>query len=230
MILNIFFMIVLWLSMLFSLIFLIPAILLIPFPLLRNRYVRLITGNWSFYLLRFFGIRIKVTGKENLPDNGNFIIVSNHQGNMDIPVMLAVSPYKVSFIAKKEVLYLPFFNLWFFALGCLAIDRKKTFAARRKINKFLTAKRKNPVLIFPEGTRSRGPKAGKFKTGGLLGIYKAGVKVIPMKIDGSYRLYEENSRIRKGVITVEILPQVEKYQQQGMSFTDFVTLLEKKLT
>jgi hypothetical protein len=43
-------------------------------------------------------------------------------------------------------------------------------------------------------------------------------------------LYEENRRIRKGIISVDILPQVEKYQQQGMSFTDFVSLLEKKLT
>jgi 1-acyl-sn-glycerol-3-phosphate acyltransferase len=211
-----------------SLVLFIPYLFILPFRRAKDHYVSFITGGWSYYMLRIGGIKIKTSGNINIPDHGNFIAVSNHQSSLDIPLMLAVIPFKVSFISKKEVLFLPFFNIWFFALGCLSIDRKKPIAARRKIEAFLARKRYNPVLLFPEGTRSKGSKAGRFKTGGLLNVFNQKIKVLPVRIDGSYKSFEEKGHISAGIINVHFLPVVEPDEEKD--FSEFVKNLEKKLS
>ncbi len=219
---------VLWLTMALSLILFIPYLFILPFQNAKNRYVSFITGRWSYFMLRIGGIRIKTYGNTNIPAEGNFITVSNHQSSLDIPIMLAVIPFRVSFISKKEVLFLPFFNIWFFALGCLSIDRKKPMAARKKIEAFLGNKRNNPVLLFPEGTRSKGPIAGRFKTGGLLNVFESKTKVLPVRIDGSYKLYEQKGHISAGTVNIHFLPVIEP--GEGMEFSGFVKQLETQLS
>jgi len=47
------------------------------------------------------------------------------------------------------------------------------------------------LLIFPEGTRSKGPEMGEFKAGAFKFAEKAKVPILPVTIDGSYRFFEE---------------------------------------
>ncbi len=178
-------------------------------------------------MLKIGGIRILQTGKENIPGEGDYVIISNHQSSLDIPLMLAAFPHRVSFISKKEVLFLPFFNIWFFALGCLSIDRAKPMAARRKISDFLKRRIHNPVLLFPEGTRSKGPHTRKFKTGGLSHVYKQKKKVLPVHIGGSFKLYEQPGHISPGEVEINIFESVKP--EDFPSFNEFVSFLEKKL-
>ena len=61
------------------------------------------------------------------------------------------------------------------------------------------------MLIFPEGTRSKGHNMGKFKNGSLKMAIKLDAPIVPITIDGSYKILEEhNGWLRKGVISVVI--------------------------
>jgi 1-acyl-sn-glycerol-3-phosphate acyltransferase len=125
---------------------------------------------------------------------------------MDIPVLMTLFPWPLSFVAKKELLKAPIINLWILALDCVILDRQKPFDSFRRISERLQKKGKNPVIIFPEGTRSRGKNEGKWKQGGIKLIKEAGIPIVKVKIEGSYKIWEENARISPADVWVEIYP------------------------
>ena len=69
------------------------------------------------------------------------------------------------------------------------------------------------VVIFPEGTRSKGPQMNEFKPGAFKPALKAGVPVVPFVINGTYKCFEEPGRLTKAPVTVTILPPV--YPEEG---------------
>ena len=196
----------LWLSLLLS------TILFIVFPLFllpgtkkfRRKYISFWTRNWSRMAISLSGSKVIAEGIENIPVKGSFAIISNHQGYMDIPVLISVFPGPLSFVAKKEILYLPFLNFWLLAQECIWIDRKKPLRSYRKIEKRLRDRPGNPLIIFPEGTRSRSAEEKPWKQGGLRLLERAGIPVVYVKIMGTYKIWEEKNRIMPAEIHVKI--------------------------
>ena len=72
----------------------------------------------------------------------------------------------------------------------------------------------HPKAIFPEGTRSRGEKMGPFKPGSILMAAKAGVTIVPVTINGTYKLWEENKRIVPAELYLTVHQSIET---KGMS-------------
>ena len=203
---TVFFFTIMWFSLLVSLLIFIPYLfLLLP---VMNRfqkvYIYFWTSLWARMILRLSGSKIKVQGKENIPVSPSFAIISNHQGYMDIPVLMSIFPYPLSFVAKKELLKVPIINFWLLALDCIMIDRLKPHSSYRKIAFRIRKKDGNPVILFPEGTRSKGAEAGKWKMGGLKLVEESGISKILVTIDGSYKIWEENRRIRATEVKVSI--------------------------
>ena len=64
-------------------------------------------------------------------------------------------------------------------------------------------------MIFPEGTRSKGPEPGSFKRGAFKLATKPGVPIIPVSLNGSYKMYEETGIMKGARIDVKIHPPVE---------------------
>ncbi len=201
-----------WLSLFLSI------ILFIPFPVFflgnmkkaKRKYIWFCAHNWSRFALFLSGSELIVDGTENIPNEPHFVILSNHQGFMDIPILLAVFPYPVSFVAKKELLGIPLINLWLLSLECLTIDRAKPIKAQNKISKRLKQENKNPLVIFPEGTRSRSEAEGSRKKGGINLVQKSGIPVLYVRISGSYKIYEERGRIQPSQVKVKITENYEK--------------------
>jgi len=134
-------------------------------------------------LKNFFGF--KITGSENLPERGPFIVASNHVSYAD-PVVVGVACYTVPiiFMAKKELFQSPILGSWVKAVGCIPIERdSKSFTPlKRAIGKLREGK---AVGIFPEGTRSRDGKMQKSQPGiGFLAA-KCGVPIIPIYVSGT---------------------------------------------
>lgn len=209
---TVFFFFILWLSLLVSL------ILFLPFPLFfagrlnktRRKYVWFCTHNWARFAVFLSGSKIKAKGRDKIPGTLPFVILSNHQGLMDIPVLMAVFPHPLSFVAKKELLNVPFINLWIISLQSLTIDRKKPFRAHKKISDRLGSENKNPLIIFPEGTRSRSQKEGTRKKGGIDLVERSGMPVVYVRINGTYKIWEEYGKIRPAEIDVKISRNYEK--------------------
>ena len=99
--------------------------------------------------------RVKVEGENNLPDEGAFIVASNHISNAD-PVILAVSVKnrrKIRFMAKKELFEKKFLARLLGGLGAFAVDRKRADVASIR-HAVATLEKGEHVGIFPEGTRN----------------------------------------------------------------------------
>lgn len=209
---TIFFFSLLWLSLLFSI------LLFIPFPFLRipglrkykQDYVAFCTGKWAELTLFLSGSAVEVEGRENIPHKTPFVIISNHQGYMDIPVLMKVFPDPLSFITKKELLRVPIINLWILALECINIDRKKPLTSYRKISERLHKPGGNPILLFPEGTRSRGKEQKPWKKAGMDVIKGVDIQRVYVQVDGTYRIWEEKNRIHPARVKVSIVKKHEE--------------------
>jgi len=199
-------------TFLMSIVFLIPYLffLLIRSRNLVRKYVACVTGIWARNIIFMTGSRVRVSGMENLPDSDEICLIGNHQGNIDVPLVLGYIPRRTGFIAKKELRKVPALNLWMIALNCIFIDRKNARKSLAGIHRGISRiKEGNTLAIFPEGTRSRGPRMNPFKTGNLKLIARAGVTIVPLTLNGTYRVFEENHRIRSSRITLHIHPAIQ---------------------
>jgi len=160
-------------------------------------------------LMDLAGVDFQVEGKENLPE-GPALYMGNHQGAFDavIPI-LHLGPIK-SVIMKKEIEKVPFAGWMLRFFGCIFLDRSSLKASMKCITDVETELcRGGSVAVFPEGTRSRGPVMGSFKSGTARSAVRAGVPIVPFAVDGSYHCFEDKKRIAPGIIRVSILPSVE---------------------
>ncbi len=160
---------------------------------------------WAGSLNAVTGSRVRVEGLERIPREGPVCLVGNHQGNWDIVLVLALVPRTVGFIAKSQGLYIPLVNLWIAALDSVFIDRKNVRKAMRSIDRGVGKIRAGKALmVFPEGTRSRGPSMGAFRPGAFKLATRAGAPIVPVTVDGTYRLWEERKRIGRGELLFRV--------------------------
>ena len=197
-----------WLYMIFSIILSVPLIVLFLLPgskKIRDRYIHFTAGTWAKSLLNVAGAAITVAGRDNLPHTGRICFVANHQGAFDIPIILSTLPGPIGFIAKKELALLPIVNIWMRGLGCIFINRSNRRAALESIEKGIQRLKSGRfMIIFPEGTRSRGPHMNTFKPGSLKLPIRSQAFIVPITISGSYRLKELYGRIQPAEVTVTI--------------------------
>lgn len=107
----------------------------------------------GFYMLRFKLVyRLEVQGKENVPKNNQYIVCPNHLSTLDPPLIGAVMPRPVSFMAKEELFNNVFMRWWLNWLGAFAVNREKLAVSTIKTAKSIS--KTNWVLgLFPQGSR-----------------------------------------------------------------------------
>lgn len=153
---------------------------------------------WARSLIKFAGVKVVTTGEEKIPSEKSVLFVSNHQGNFDIPLLLGYIDKPKAFIAKIELLKLPLIRTWMTHMKCVFMDRSDIRQSLQVINQAADhLKAGYSMVIFPEGTRSKGKTLGEFKPGSLKLALKAGVPIVPITIRGSYKIMEENGFIIK---------------------------------
>jgi 1-acyl-sn-glycerol-3-phosphate acyltransferase len=174
----------------------------------RDSLAHAIARKWAQTAIGYNGSEIRVRGIENVPASGGVLFIANHQSNFDIPILVGFVPRDKGFIAKKELLKIPFFSMWMRYIGCVFIDRKDT---RQTLNRLNDAAEKlktgHSLVIFPEGTRSNDGSVGHFKTGSLKIAFRANVPIVPVTIKGSMNIMPKGtSLIRSANVEVIISP------------------------
>lgn len=172
----------------------------------KDRLVKNIAVNLVNRLSKLARIKYDVSGSENIPD-GPVLYVANHQGFLDMAVMLGKMKEPCAFMAKKEAEKIPLLSTWMKHLGCVFVDRENARAAVKALDEAnaLVASGKS-MVIFPEGTRSKSDNVGEFKNGAFRIAKNTGVPIVPVAIDGSYKAWDEKHRITPTTIRVKILP------------------------
>lgn len=170
------------------------------------------TALWVDRVIDIFDLTVNISGKENVPDNGPCVFISNHEGYGDLVVLFkALEGRQIGFIAKDALENVPYFGKWIKAIRGVFIKRGNTREALKSIQAGVdTLKDGFSLVIFPEGTRSRGPRMAEFKAGSFKLATKAKVPIVPITINGSYDLFETRSIITGGaVIDVVIHPAID---------------------
>ncbi len=151
---------------------------------------------WAKAAIAATGSRLLVSGLEAIPKNEGVCFVGNHPGDFDLLVALATIPRPFGFTAKKEVLFMPMIGFWVWILGGVLIDRKNTGKAYKAIVAGAERIRLGgAMIIFPEGTRSRGDCLLPFRAGAMKLATLSDAPIVPVAIRGSWRVWEERSRI-----------------------------------
>ena len=164
---------------------------------------------WARGVVFITGCSMTVEGRENIPKEGGVCFVSNHVGVFDIILNLAYIGRPFGFIAKKELLFLPFINIWIYILGGLFIDRKNIRKAIKTINHGISKIQKGGnMLIFPEGTRSKGRGLLPFKSGAVKLATSSLAPIVPIAIKGSYDVFEIDFRVHAVPVSIVFSPPI----------------------
>ena len=167
----------------------------------EREYILKSTRKWGNYILQTFCIDLQVDGRENIPEKGPVVFVSNHQGYADIAITCAaLDKFQFGFVAKDDLTKVPFYGKWIGNIRSVFIKRNDSRESLKAISEGIDLIEKGfSLLIFPEGTRSRGGPMGEFKKGSLRLATKPGVPVIPISISGTSRIFEEQGYIKNGI-------------------------------
>ncbi len=159
---------------------------------------------WSPVLMWAGGATLRVIGRENLPDKGPLVFVSNHQSTIDIPALFMAVPFDFRFVAKKVLRHVPFLGWYMRWANFVFIDRSNKKAAIASLDEAGQRIRSGiNIMMFAEGTRSDTLEILPFKKGPFALAMNAGVPIVPVTIEGSGRLMPKNSwNITPGEITV----------------------------
>ncbi len=144
---------------------------------------------WSRDNLWLSRARVEIEGLEHLDRDRPQILAANHSGLHDILSLSANLPIQFRWVAKKSLFRVPFMGWHMRRSGYIPIDRENPREAAKSIIEAASVIRSGVhAIAFPEGTRSRTGDLGTFRSGAFALALKTGVPLVPVTLEGSYRV------------------------------------------
>ncbi|WP_263368209.1 lysophospholipid acyltransferase family protein [Edaphobacter bradus] len=165
--------------------------------------------------VRAAGIRIEVTGRENVPSGRPCIFMCNHVSNLDPPVVVPLLPGRSSVLLKKELMKIPILGRAMLLAKFVPVERggKRDAAQASVVAAGEALKSGLNMVVFPEGTRSRDGRLQAFKKGPFYLAMETQAPVVPIVISGTQTMMKKGSAaITPGVARVRFLPAIEPSQ------------------
>ena len=201
------------------------AILGLPCLMLPRKYTAKLINFWSKLMLSFFknfdGLDWDVQGIEHIP-NGPFVVASKHQSIWDTIFFTAFFS-DAAMVLKRAIILIPFYGLHAIKAKMIWLDRKGHSKALKKlIKQGKNCKKQNrPIVIFPEGTRSKVGQKNIYKPG-ITALYKfLNIPCIPVALNSGIFWDTKGLKRNKGKIIVKFIKPIEP----GLGRNEF----EKKL-
>lgn len=162
---------------------------------------------WCRGVLKTAGIKVTMTGQENIPMDRPCVFVANHRSLFDFFFLLLMPNGPMPLVAKIEIEKVPFIRQWMKLLHCMFIDREDAKQSLKILAEAqdLITKGYN-VGIFPEGTRYKGEEGGMgtFLSGSFRVAVKTGAPVVPVVIYNSRAIMESKKHLGVYATDVEI--------------------------
>jgi 1-acyl-sn-glycerol-3-phosphate acyltransferase len=199
------------------------VLLLFTFPFaLSTRWKLLQT--WVHFILWWLRVTCRLThevsGTGNIP-SGAAIVFSKHQSTWETIALQQIFPMQV-WVAKRELLWIPFFGWGLALMKCIAIRRGSGRAAIRQ----LVAQGKERldegiwIVIFPEGTRIPPGQTGHYRIGGAILAEHSGYPIVPVAHNAGEYWSRRSFIKRPGVIQVRIGKPIESTDKSAQQLLD----------
>ena len=186
---------------------------------------------WAWTLMKLGGIKLEISGRENLPRNETVVYMANHQSDIDWPIIFRAIPGEYLFLAKKELFDVPVFGSYMRIQKYIPIERdsiRKSFKTYKNIVTLIESG--NSIVIYPEGTRSYNRGLQKFKSFSFAFLQDARVRVVPVAIDGSIDIQKKGSPlISPGKVKVTILPPISFDDIYNLDAREFCSIASSRV-
>ncbi len=199
-------------------------------------FYRKVTTVYCQAILSILRMRLHITGMEQLPTQGRFLLVCNHLHILDPVLLLACFPKsQLAFISKRENDNMFIIGKLMHKLLCQPINRENDREALRTILRCISILKedKASIMVFPEGYTSLDGKLHHFRSGAFKIAQKANVPIVVCAIQNTQHVFHNFLRLRstpvelhlagvippealKGVTTVEIGQQVHTMMAQAL--------------
>lgn len=186
-----------WAMIVFVSTMLVAFIFYLPCYLMKEphaaRWHRSVSQVWMAVFLFLTGCSFEVKGLNNYDKKTNYIVVSNHNSFMDVPLTTPYMPNANKTIAKKGLSNIPIFG-WIYSLGSILVDRKDDKSRHKSYNEMKNVLQLGlDMVIYPEGTRNRTDKPLKaFYDGAFRLAVDTGKPIIPAVIFNTRKVLPAN--------------------------------------
>lgn len=177
----------------------------------------LISRRWArgilWALRAICDIKLEVKGSEHIQQDQKYIIASKHQSVWETVIFHIIFDSPI-FVLKKELLSVPLFGKFLTGMGMIAVDREAGASALKKmiVDVKDALDHNQPVIIFPEGTRTEPGKKVDYQPGvaALYGNKSIDADVLPVALNSGVCWPRSSSRKKTGTVVVSIMPPIRK--------------------
>ncbi len=135
--------------------------------------------------------RWRVIGSERIPEKGAIVFASNHASFLDPPLVGCGTRREASYLARESLFRFPIIGSLLRAINALPVDRggRSPRGLKSILDRLAQGE---PVVLFPEGTRTDTGALLPARSGVGLTVVKSGAIVVPVRIFGSFEAYNRS--------------------------------------
>ena len=176
-------------------------------------------------------VDLQVTGLENIPEEGGFMMYANHQGLFDVVAMAATCPVPISAVLKQELRDVPLLKQIMLCTYSYPMDRSDVRQSLKVIQAVTRDVKEDGrrFIIFPEGTRSkRGNVMGEFHGGSFRCAVKAKCPILPIAFIDSFKPLDEKGS-RPLTVQMHYLPVIPYEEFKDLDTVELAALVKSRI-
>lgn len=169
--------------------------------------------NFAKFCMKVLRVNLVIEDQANLAKvdwSRPVFVMGNHGSYADIPISFLALERTVGFVAKRELVFIPFLGFWMKAIGCIFVNRGSRDVGK-VVREAVQKSMKNVprIYVFPEGTRSKNGKLSPFKSGGFRFATESDAIVLPIVIKGSHAIWEARKSSAPCTAYVKVLEPLD---------------------
>lgn len=175
-------------------------------------------------------VDMTVTGQENIPTEGGFMLYANHQGMFDVLAIAATCHRPIGAVLKKELYDIPFLHQIVLCTKSFAMDREDVRQSLTVIqNVTEEVKKGRGYLIFPEGTRSkRGNEMLPFHGGSFRCATKSKCPIVPIALIDCFKVLDQKGS-KPVSVQIHYLKPIPYETYAGMKPAEVAELVKARI-
>lgn len=175
-------------------------------------------------------IDLQVSGTENIPKEGGFMLYANHQGMFDVLAVAATCDIPVGAVLKKELYDIPFLHQVAICTKSFPMDREDVRQSLMVVQSVIReVKAGRNYLIFPEGTRSRnGNQMGQFHSGSFRCATRSKCPIVPVALVDSFKVLDQKGS-KPVTVQIHYLKPICWEEYGNLKTTELAALVKERI-